>query len=147
MNKTPIYLLLVGLIFTFQSCKKDPLKKYEGDFSFTTKVTDHSGTMMVLKDTVIRSTGAVTEIDKSTLRIDYGTTILKDLRNDFFMLGTVDVNVGDDGNLSQANSNIGYEISVTGKFAGTDSLIMTVVVSSMQYGWLTTNVVKGIRNQ
>jgi hypothetical protein len=63
------------------------------------------------------------------------------------MLGTVEVKVDNDGNISPANGNYGYDISITGKFDGTDKLSMIIEVSSEQYGKLTTNVVDGIRKQ
>jgi hypothetical protein len=123
------------------------LKKYEGDFSFSTKVTDYSKSKMISKDTFIKSTGTITEIDKSTLRINYGTNIQGDSRNDFFMLGTVDVNVDNGGNISTANGNYGYDISTTGKFDGTNRFSMIIEVSSGQYGKITTNAVDGVRIQ
>ncbi len=147
MNRKLTFLFLLGLIFFFQSCSKDILKKYEGDFSFSTKGTDYSKSKMVSKDTIINSIGTITEIDKSTLRINYGTIIQGDLRNDFFMLGTVDVKVDNNGNISSANGNYSYDISTTGKFDGTDNLSMIIEVSTEQYGKLTTNVVDGIRKQ
>jgi len=123
------------------------LKKYEGDFLFSTKVTDYYKSTMISEDTIINSTGTVTEIDKSTLRINYGTQIQGDSRGGFFMLGSVDVKVDNDGNISSANGNYGYDISTTGKFDGTDRLSMIIEVNSQQYGKLTTNVVDGIRKQ
>jgi len=147
MNRKLTYLILLGVIFFFPSCSKNLLKKYEGDFSFSTKVTDYYKSTMFSKDTIINSTGTITEIDKSTLRINYGTQIQGDSRNGFFMLGTVEVKVDNDGNISPANGNYGYDISITGKFDGTDKLSMIIEVSSEQYGKLTTNVVDGIRKQ
>ena len=147
MNRKLTYLLLLSLIFFFQSCSKDILKKYEGDFSFSTKVTDYYKSKMVSKDTIIKSTGTITEIDKSTLRINYGTIIQGDSRNGFFMLGTVNVKVDSDGNISTANGNHGYDISTTGKFDGNDRLSMIIEMSSEQYGNLSTEVVDGIRKQ
>jgi hypothetical protein len=147
MNRKPTRLLLVGLFFLLQSCSKDALKKYEGDFSFITKVTDYSQLKMTARDTIINSTGTITEVDGSTLRINYGTNIQGDLPLDFFMPGTVDVKVDNDGNISSANGNYGYDISATGKFDGTDKLTMIIEVNSWQYGKLTTNVVNGSRKQ
>jgi hypothetical protein len=147
MNRKLTYLILLGLILFLQSCNKDLLKKYEGEFSFSTKVTDYYKSTMISKDTIINSTGTNTEIDKSTLRINYGTKIQGDSRNGFFILGTVEVKVDNDGNISLANGNYGYDISITGEFDGTDKLSMIIEVSSEQYGKLTTNVVDGIRKQ
>jgi len=63
------------------------------------------------------------------------------------MLGTVDVKVDNEGIISPANGNYGYDISITGKFDGTDRLSTIIEVSSEQYGKITTNRVDGIRIQ
>lgn len=56
---------------------------------------------------------AIKELDKSTLEINYMSQIIGDLRKDFFMLGIVKVTVDNDGNISPANGNYGYDISET----------------------------------
>ena len=147
MNRKLTYLILLGLIFFFQACTKDMLKKYEGDFSFSTKVTEYYKSTLFSRDTIINSTGTITEIDKSTLRINYGTQIQGDSQNVFFMLLTVVVKVDNDGNITPANGNNCYDTSITGKFEGTNKLSMVIEVSSEQYGRLTTNAVDGIRKR
>jgi hypothetical protein len=39
------------------------------------------------------------------------------------MLGSLDVKVDNEGNISTADGNHGYDISTTGKFDGSDKLV------------------------
>ncbi len=147
MNRKQLYFLLTGMIFFLYSCSKDNLKKYEGDFSFSTKVTNLSKSKMASGDTIIHSTGIITEIDKSTLRINYGSSIPGDSRDDFFMLVTVDVHVDNDGNITTASGNYGNDLSATGKFDGTDKFSMIIEIGPEHYGRITANAVDGVRIQ
>jgi len=101
---------------------------------------------MITKDTIITSTGTIEKIAKNSLRVNYGVQQQENARSDFFMLGTVDIEVDDNGNITSANQKTGYDISVTGRFEGNDKLSMKIDVLSTQYGKLFTNNVDGIRN-
>ena len=144
MNYQKSIFLFLVLPFLIQSCSKDNLKKYEGDYSFTTKVRNYYKSSFS-SDTIINSIGTIKELDKSTLEINYMSQIIGDLRKDIFMLGIVKVTVDNDGNISPANGNYGYDISVTGKFEGVDKLSMIIEVNSEQYGKLSTEEIAGIR--
>jgi len=146
MNRKQLYFLLLGMIFFLSSCSKDNLKKYEGDFSFSTKVTKLYKSKMASGDTVIHSTGTITKINKSTLRINYGSDISGNSRDGFVMLVTIDVHVDNDGTISTAPGFYANVLSTTGKFDGTDKFSMFIEIGSEHYGSIT-NAVDGVRIQ
>ncbi len=146
MNRNRSYLFLICAIFLISACTKDDIKKYEGDFSFRIKATKYYNDALASTDTIINSVGTIVEVDKTTLKINYVSQNQADSwSGGCFLLGNVDVKVNNEGYITPAGGNTGYDLTIIGKFIGADSLSMTIEAGTPQLGKITTNVVDGKR--
>lgn len=135
--------LLFVLAFLIQACSKDDLAKYEGEYSFTTKVADYNQ-YPVLYDTIL-STGTVKEISSSVLEVNIAEHIMGDTVVGLFLPGPVQIKVDKDGKISIANEKFGDFLKVSGQFEGTEKLTMKEEMCSPYYGAISTVWVEGIR--
>lgn len=138
--------LLFVAVFLIQACSEDNLEKYEGEYSFTSNVTQYYK-FPGMYDTIVYSTGTIKELSSTVLEINYTEHITGDTIENLFLPGPVQVKVDKNGKLSPANKNLSAFLSISGQFEGTDKLTMTLEMSSEYYGKLCTTVVKGTRIQ
>ena len=137
------WLLLVA-VFLIQACSKDPLEKYEGEYSFVSHVTEHFPST---GDTIIYSTGSIKEVSSSVLEINYMGNSKGYSGVILIMPGQVQVKVDKDGKISPAIEYPDDIVTITGQFEDSDKLTMTLGMNSEYYGKLSTTVVKGTRIQ